>query len=163
MKEPIKAIKRYSIGMGDNLPKFDKMEDFYTPGMRLSKNPKLLHDYGRNIYHKGEKIGYALDVRISGYRGLPINAIVQLAFEVDGKWIPDDCKFIQYEGKEYAFSDIGEDKFDNNWMWKYTDYLRVFFAIPGGIPQGVYPVKYGMVLRDHYSSIALCEKEVTIV
>ncbi|MGI6039639.1 MAG: hypothetical protein GX257_10720 [Clostridiales bacterium] len=161
MQEPIKLLKRTSMGLGANAPKFDKMEDF-TRGMSRY-NPLLMHDYGRNIYHKGEKIGYALDVRICGYRGLPINAILQLAFEVDGEWIPDECKHIWYEGKKYKFSDIGADKFDNNWYWKYTDYLRVFFEIPGGIDQGIHRVKYGLALRDHYSSVAYCEKDVTIV
>ena len=163
MKEPITLIKRKSFGFGENLPDFDKIEDFLLPHVRASRNSKLMHDYGRNIYHKGEVMGYALDVRICGYRGLPINAIVQLGFEVNGQWIPDELKYIQYEGKEYPFLDIGEDKFDNNWFWKYTDYLKVFFAIPGGIPQGVYPVKFGLALRDHYSSVAFCEKDVTIV
>jgi len=48
-------------------------------------------------------------------------------------------------------------------MWKYQDYLRVFIDYPGGLPQGVYNVKYGLALRDHYSTTAYCEKDVTIV
>ncbi len=157
----IELIKRHSMGLGEHQPAFDKIADFLGPGVR--QNPKILLDYGRNIYENGEKIGYALDVRITGYRGLPINQIQQLAFEVDGQWIPDECKELWYEGKRYPMSDIGMDKFDNNWMWKYTDALRIFFAIPGGIEQGVHHVIFGEALRDHYSTVAVCEKDVTIV
>lgn len=159
--EPIKLIERKSMGMGANPPAFDKIEDFNSGFVRY--NPLLMHDYGRNIYHKGEKIGYCVDVRICGYRGLPINSIKALAFEVDGKWIPDECKYIWYDGRRFPFSDIGSGKFDNDFFWKYTEYLRVFFDIPGGIDQGVHRVKYGLALRDHYSSVAYCEKDVTIV
>ncbi|MBR2123187.1 MAG: hypothetical protein IJ930_09745 [Lachnospiraceae bacterium] len=138
---------------------FDKMSDFDNGRY----NPLLLHNYGRNIYRKGQKIGYCLDIRIPGYRGLPINQIAKLAFEVDGKWIDDDCKYIWYDGKDFPISAIGTGRFDNEWMWKYQDYLRVFFEIPGGIDQGIHHVKYGIYLRDHYSTTALCEKDVTIV
>ena len=159
--EPIKLLKRKSFGMGANQPAFDKMEDFTGPMMRY--NPLLMHNFGRNIYEKGEKIGYCVDVRIPGYRGLPINQIQKLCFEVDGQWIDDDCKYIWYDGRDFPISAIGTGRFDNEWMWKYQDYLRVFFKIPGGIPQGVHHVKYGIALRDHYSTTAYCEKDVTIV
>ena len=163
MSEAIKFIKRQSIGMGANPPAFDKIEDFQPRRGFARVNPLLMHNYGRNIYEKGEKIGYALDVRICGYRGLPINQIINIGFEVDGKWIPDECKFVWYKGRKFPILDIGTGKLDNDFFWKYTDYLRIFLAIPGGIPQGVYKVKYGLALRDHYSSTAFCEKEVTIV
>ena len=159
--EPIKLLKRNSLGMGEHQPAFDKMEDFSARETRY--NPLLMHNYGRNIYEKGEKIGYCLDVRIPGYRGLPINQIQKLCFEVDGQWIDDDCKYIWYDGRDFPISAIGTGRFDNEWMWKYQDYLRVFFKIPGGIPQGIHHVKYGIALRDHYSTTAYCEKDVTIV
>lgn len=161
MTEPIKVIKRKSIGMGQNGPAFDKIADFQGPFTR--ENPLILADYGRNIYEKGERIGYCLDVRICGYRGLPINQIRALIFEVDGVTLPDECKSIRYENREYPFDDVGTDKIESYWFWKYGDYLRVFFKIPGGIPQGIHDVKFGLALRDHYSSTAYCAKQVTIV
>ncbi len=157
----IKPIKRKTLGMGQDGLSYDKIEDF--KGGRTRENPYILGDYGRNIYLKGERIGYALDIRICGYRGLPINLIRSLVLEVDGQLIPDDCKFIQYENREYPFDEIGTDKIENNWFWKYGDYLRVFFKIDGGIEQGIHQVNFGLALRDHYSSTAYCSKTVTIV
>jgi hypothetical protein len=160
MNEPIKPIKRRSMGMGQSGLKYDKVADFQG-GTR--ENPYILGDYGRNIYSKGERIGYALDIRICGYRGLPVNLIQTLVFEVDGVLLPDAVKYIQYENREYPFDDIGTDKIENYWFWKYGDYLRVFFKIDGGIPQGIHDVTFGLSLRDHYSSTSVCTKKVTIV
>ena len=140
-------------------PKFDEMSDFNA----TRYNPLLTHSYGRNHYEKGQKIGFSLDVRIPGYRGLPINQIQALCFTVDGQWIPDDCKYIQYDGRYFPIDQIGTGRFDNEWMWKYQDYLRVLFLIPGGIEQGEHEVEYGIALRDHYSTTAYCKKTVTIV
>ena len=126
-------------------------------------NPLLLCSYGRNVYEKGERIGYLLKVRIPGYRGLPLNMIQELCFIVDGEWIPDDCKYIWYKDKQFPLSQLGTGHFDNEFMWTYTDYLPVFLKIPGGIPQGIHKVFYGLALRDHYSTTCFCEKEVTIV
>lgn len=161
MAEPIKKVERKSLRLGENNTNYEKIADFQGGWTRV--NPHILHDYGRNIYSKGRPIGYAFDVRICGYRGLPINQIRSLVFEVDGVEIPNDCKYIQYENREYAFDDIGNDKFDNSYFWKYGDYLRVFIKIDGGIPQGIHNVKFGLALRDHYNSTAYCEKPVTIV
>lgn len=140
---------------------FDKILDFKKANAR--KNPLLLRDFGRNIYQDGEKIGYALDVRIQGYRGLPINVIKSLCFEVNGVEIPDDCKEIWYEAHQVPYDDLGTEKLDLNWWWKYQDYIRVFFRIPDGIEQGIHHVKFGLALRDHYNTTAFCEKDVTIV
>ncbi len=159
--EPIKIIKRISFRDGVPQPKYDKISDFTGPFTRF--NDLLMHNYGRNIYEKGKKIGYCVDVKIPGYRGLPINQIQQLAFTVDGQWIPDECKYIWYDGKDFPLSDVGTGRFDNEWMWKYQDYIRVFFQIPGGIEQGEHEVEYGVALRDHYSTSAYCKKIVTIV
>ena len=161
MHTPFKTITRKSIGMGQNGPDFDKIADFHGPMTRF--NPMILDDYGRNIYTCGERIGYCLDIRICGYRGLPINQIRSLVFEVDGVAIPEDCMSIRYENREHAFLDVGTDKIEDNWFWKYGDYLRVYFDIPGGIEQGIHEVKFGLALRDHYSSTAYCVKPVTIV
>ena len=154
----LKKVERISRGARKS-PAFDKMSDFSA----TRYNPLLMHNYGRNIYQKGEKIGYALDIRIPGYRGLPINQIQTIAFEVDGKWIDRDCMEIWYDGRYFPFSAIGTGRFDNEWMWKYQDYLRVLIRVPGGIEQGVHNVKYGLALRDHYSTTCYCEKDVTIV
>jgi len=161
MSEQVQTIIRKSIGMGQNGPDFTRITDFTGPFTR--DNPLILHDYGRNIYDKGERIGYCLDVRICGYRGLPVNQIRALVFTVDGVEIPDEVKFIRYENREHPFEDIGTDKIENQWFWKYGDYLRVFFKLPGGIAQGLHEVKFGLALRDHYSSTAFCQKTVTIV
>lgn len=161
MNAPFQTIVRKSIGMGQNGPDFDKIADFQDPRTRV--NPLILADYGRNIYSHGERVGYSLDIRICGYRGLPVNQIRALVFEVDGEAIPEECLYIQYENREYPFSDVGTDKIEINWFWKYGDYLRVFFRIPGGIEQGIHDVKFGLALRDHYSSTAYCAKPVTIV
>ena len=157
--EPLKLVERIVGRRHDNPPAFDNMSDFNA----TRYNPLLMHNYGRNIYAKGEKIGFCLDIRIPGYRGLPINQIQTIAFEVNGEWIGTDRMSIWYDGRYFPFSAIGTGRFDNEWMWKYQDYLRVFIDYPGGLPQGVYNVKYGLALRDHYSTTAYCEKDVTIV
>ena len=157
--EPLKLVNRIVGRRHDNPPAFDKMSDFNA----TRYNPLLMHNYGRNIYSKGEKIGFCLDIRIPGYRGLPINQIQTIAFEVNGEWIGTERMSIWYDGRYFPFSAIGTGRFDNEWMWKYQDYLRVFIDYPGGLPQGVYNVKYGLALRDHYSTTAYCEKDVTIV
>ena len=160
--EPIKILKRQTLGMGANQPPaFDKKEHFMR-GFG-GANPKFLCDYGMNEYENGKAIGYTLKVRIPGYRGLPLNMIQELAFEVDGQWIPDDCKYVHYKDKDFPLSQLGTGHFDNEFMWTYTDYLPVFLKIPGGIPQGIHRVFYGLVLRDHYSSMCFCEKDITIV
>ena len=81
--EPLKLVNRIIGRRHDNPPAFDKMSDFNA----TRYNPLLMHNYGRNIYAKGEKIGFCLDIRIPGYRGLPINQIQTIAFEVNGEWI----------------------------------------------------------------------------
>ncbi len=154
----IKKVERITFGPRPE-KKFENIKDFDNGRY----NPLLLCDYGMNIYEKGERIGYILKVRIPGYRGLPINQIARLDFEVNGERLPEECKYIWYDGRDFPISDIGTGRFDNEWMWKYQDYLTVFFKIPGGIEQGVYNVKYGIYLRDHYSTTAYCEKDVTIV
>ncbi|MGI6334656.1 MAG: C-glycoside deglycosidase beta subunit domain-containing protein [Saccharofermentanales bacterium] len=161
MDVPFKTIIRKSIGMGQNDPDFDKIADFQGPRTRF--NPLILADYGRNIYNRGQRIGYCLDIRICGYRGLPINQIRALTFEVDGVAIPEESLSIWYENRQHPFADVGTDKIEINWFWKYGDYLRIFIEVPGGIEQGIHDVKFGLALRDHYSSTAYCAKPVTIV
>ena len=157
--EPIQLLARKSFGIGVNVPKYDKMEDFAFAKV----SDTYLHNYGRNIYEKGERIGYCLDIRIPGYRGLPINQIHKICFEVDGQWIPEEWMYVWYQDRDFPVSAIGTGRFDNEWMWKYQDYLRVLIRVPGGIEQGVHNVKYGLALRDHYSTTCYCEKDVTIV
>ncbi len=161
MTKPIKKIERQSLLLGQNGTKYDKLDDF--KGSWTKVNSFILGDYGRNIYDHGKRIGYALDVRFPGYRGLPVNLIRSLVFEVDGVVIPDECRYIRYEEREYAFNCIGTDKIENTWYWKFGDYLRVFFKIDGGIQQGIHFVKFGLAMHDHYNTTAYCEKNVTIV
>ena len=142
-------------------PAFDRIEDFGDPHTR--ENPRLLCDYGRNHYEDGLCTGYCLDVRIPGYRGLPINQIEAIGFTVDGVWIPDACKQLWYQGRHVPLADVGTGKLANDWLWQYRDPLRIFLAIPGGIAQGLHLVRYGISLRDHYATRACCEKEITIV
>lgn len=120
----------------------------------------VLTDVGaRSVYEHGKRIGYALNLKIPYYRGLPLSCIDFIDLWVDGEKIAPETMTVQSQGKEYPYLDLFKDDMETETYWLFGEYLRVVISKEGGIPQGHHHVKAYIGVRCSYSPTRSAEFE----
>ena len=110
-----------------------------------------------------KKTGFAVNIKINYYRGLPLSCTDEISLEVDGHKIDPDNMIVQHRGKEFAYKDILKDDFPTDFYWLFGEPLRVIVKQEGGLEQGRHLVKLTLGTRRSYTPtmVAVCEKELT--
>ena len=124
----------------------------------------ILTDEGcRSVWENGRKTGYALNLTINYYRGLPLCCVDQISIEIDGKLVEPENMFLQHQGREYHYPDILKDDFPSDFYWLFGEKLRVVVHQDGGIEQGRHDVKVTLGTRRSYTPtmMAICKKTLT--
>ena len=120
----------------------------------------VLTDVGaRSVYEHGKPVGYAINLRIPYYRGLPLSCIDVIDLWVDGEKIDPETMTIQSQGKEYPYLDIFKDDMETETYWLFGDFLRIVIKKDGGISQGHHYVKAVIGVRCSYSPTRMAEFE----
>lgn len=117
----------------------------------------------RSIWEHGKKVGYAVNLKINYYRGLPLCCVDEITLEVDGKAVDPAAMYVQHRGKEFPYPAILKDDFPTDFYWVFGEYLRVIVKKEGGIEQGRHNVKLTLGTRRSYTPtmVARCEKTLT--
>ncbi|HHV10730.1 MAG TPA: hypothetical protein GXX75_10695 [Clostridiales bacterium] len=124
----------------------------------------VLTDYDcRSIWEHGNKVGYAVNLTINYYRGLPLCCVDEITLEIDGEIVDPATIYVQHRGKEFQYLDILKDDFPTDFYWVFGEYLRVVVKKEGGIEQGQHKVKLTLGTRRSYTPtmVAICEKVLT--
>lgn len=117
----------------------------------------------RSIYEHGRKVGYAVDLTINYYRGLPLCCVDEITLVVDGRKVDPSLMYVSHRGKEFPYEDILRDDFPTDFYWLFGEYLRVIVKQDGGIEQGRHAVKATLGTRRSYTPtmVSTCEKVLT--
>lgn len=121
----------------------------------------ILTDVGcRNEWENGRKVGYAMNITINYYRGLPLCCVDEISLWVDDEKIDPKMLYVQHKGREYAYEEILADDFQTDFYWNFGEYLRVVVRKEGGVEQGVHKVKLRLGTRRSYTPtmVSTCEK-----
>ena len=124
----------------------------------------ILSEVGaRSVWEHGKKTGYAINITINYYRGLPLCCVDEITLEVDGKPVNPDTMYVQHRGREYPYLDILKDDFPTDFYWVFGQFLRVVIMNGEGIEQGIHNVKLTLGTRRSYTPtmLAVCEKKIT--
>ncbi|MGI6326096.1 MAG: C-glycoside deglycosidase beta subunit domain-containing protein [Saccharofermentanales bacterium] len=124
----------------------------------------ILTDEGcRSVWENGKKVGYAVNLTINYYRGLPLCCVDQISLEVDGQPVDPNTMYLQHQGREYHYPDIFTDDFPTDFYWLFGEKLRVVVRQDGGIDQGRHHVRLTLGTRRSYTPtmIDVCEKVLT--
>jgi len=124
----------------------------------------ILTDEGcRSIWENGRKTGFAVNLKINYYRGLPLCCVDEISLEVDGEKIDPSSMVLQHQNREYPYTDILRDDFPTDFYWLFGEKLRVVVLRDGGIEQGRHQVKVKLATRRSYTPtmVANCEKTLT--
>jgi hypothetical protein len=124
----------------------------------------ILTDQGcRSVWAHGKKVGYAVNLTINYYRGLPLCCVDEISLEVDGEAVDPASMVLQHRGREYPYLAIFEDDFPTDFYWLFGENLRVMIQKEGGIEQGRHQVKLTLGTRRSYTPtmVAKCEKTLT--
>ena len=124
----------------------------------------ILTDEGcRSVWEHGRKTGFAVNLKINYYRGLPLCCVDEIAIEVDGEKVDPSSMILQHQNREYRYLDILRDDFPTDFYWLFGEKLRVVVLKDGGIEQGRHQVKVKLATRRSYTPtmVANCEKTLT--
>lgn len=124
----------------------------------------ILTDEGcRSVWENGRKVGFAVNLKINYYRGLPLCCVDEIALEVDGEKIDPSSMVLQHQNREYPYTDILKDDFPTDFYWLFGEKLRVVILRDGGIEQGRHHVSLTLSTRRSYTPtmVAHCEKTLT--
>ena len=124
----------------------------------------ILTDVGaRSVWEHGKKVGFAVNLTINYYRGLPLCCVDQITLEIDGEKADPAQMFLQHRGREYAYLDILKDDFPTDFYWLFGEHLRVVVMNGKGIEQGVHHCRLTLGTRRSYTPtmVSVCEKDLT--
>ena len=124
----------------------------------------ILTDIGcRSVWEHGKKTGYAVNLKINYYRGLPLCCVDQIHLVVDDEEVRPENMVLQHRGREYPYPDILKDDFPTDFYWAFGQLLRVIVKKDGGISQGIHHVSLTLGTRRSYTPtmITVCEKDLT--
>ena len=124
----------------------------------------ILTDEGcRSVWENGRRVGYAVNLTINYYRGLPLCCVDEITLVVDGETVAPEDMVLQHRDREYPYLAILQDDFPTDFYWRFGEKLRVVVKKPGGIPQGRHHVKLTLGTRRSYTPtmVATCEKTLT--
>lgn len=126
-------------------------------------DPYVLSEVGsRNVWEAGKKVGYAVNLKINYYRGLPLSCVDEISLWIDDEKVDPKTMYLQHRDREYAYEDILKDNFPTDFYWLFGELLRVVVKKEGGIEQGPHKVKVVLRTRRSYTPtmVATCEKEL---
>ena len=108
----------------------------------------IIHDKGfRNLYEKGEKIGFVINARINYYRGIPLSMLEDVKVIVDKEvFTTKDMNFVVNDVR-YSFEEMNET---SNINWFFGDDLRIEIKKPGGLAPGKKEVEMYLTPRNSY-------------
>lgn len=114
------------------------------------------------IRETGKKVGYAVNIKINYYRGLPLCCVDEISLWVDGEKVDPKTMLVQHKGREYPYEEILSDHFPTDFYWEFGKLLRVVVKKEGGIEQGTHKVKLRLGTRRSYTPtmISECEKDL---
>ena len=117
----------------------------------------------RSVWENGKKYGYAVNITINYYRGLPLCCVDQITLEIDGEKVDPKQMYVQHRGREYAYEEILQDDFPTDFYWLFGEYLRVVVKNGKGIEQGIHHCKLTLGTRRSYTPtmVSVCEKDIT--
>lgn len=124
----------------------------------------ILTDVGcRSIWEAGEKVGYAVNIKINYYRGLPLSCVDEISLWIDGAQVDPQTLYVQHRGREYPYEQIRSDDFPTDFYWVFGELLRVVVKNGEGIEQGVHNVKLKLGTRRSYTDtmFSTCERTLT--
>lgn len=124
----------------------------------------ILTDVGcRNIWEAGKKVGFAVNIKINYYRGLPLCCVDEISLWIDGEKLDPDTMYVQHRGKEFPYKEILSDDFPTDFYWVFGEFLQVVIKKDGGIEQGLHQVKLRLGTRRSYTPtmVSICEKTLT--
>ena len=123
----------------------------------------LTEDGARSVWEDGKKTGYAVNLTINYYRGLPLCCVDEITLVVDGETVPAEDMILQHNGREYNYLEILADDFPTDFYWIFGEKLRVVIKKDGGIEQGRHNVRLTLGTRRSYTPtmISVCEKTLT--
>jgi hypothetical protein len=124
----------------------------------------ILTDEGcRSVWEDGKKTGYAVNLTINYYRGLPLSCIECIELTVDGETVPAKDMLVQHNGREYPYLVLLEDDMITDFYWIFGEKLRVVVKKEGGIEQGRHTVRLKLGTRRSYTPTmwSTCEKTLT--
>jgi hypothetical protein len=104
----------------------------------------------RNVSEGGSIVGWAIDTRITYYRGLGLS-MVDVALEVDGQAVPISDITITVHGNTYPADGLAEI-FDDRWGFNEAATLTV--KKNGGLAPGSHSVHFTESLRVSYAPSA---------
>ena len=121
----------------------------------------ILTDAGcRSVWEAGKKIGYAVNIKINYYRGLPLCCVDEISLWVDQEKVDPATMYVQHRGREYSYEEIRSDNFPTDFYWIFGEPLRVIIKKEGGIEQGSHRVALRLGTRRSYTNtmFSTCEK-----
>jgi len=121
----------------------------------------ILTDVGcRSVWEAGKKVGYAVNIKINYYRGLPLSCVDEISLWVDEEKVDSSALYVQHRGREYPYEQIRADDFPTDFYWVFGEYLRLVVKKEGGIDQGAHNVKLQLGTRRSYTPtmVSTCEK-----
>ena len=104
----------------------------------------------RNLYEKGERVGFIVNARISYYRGIPLSMVHDVKVTVDGETFGTDAMTFVVNGRRYTFKEMNEI---SNVNWHFGDYMRIEISKPGGLVPGKKSVEMVLTLRNSYFGV----------
>jgi len=121
----------------------------------------ILTDVGcRSVWESGKKVGYAVNIKINYYRGLPLSCVDEISLWVDEEKVDSSMIYVQHRGHEYPYEQIRADDFPTDFYWVFGEHLRIVVKKEGGIKQGAHNVKLRLGTRRSYTPtmVSTCEK-----
>nr|WP_274636099.1 DUF6379 domain-containing protein [Microbacterium bovistercoris] len=95
-------------------------------------------------------VGFALEVGLNYYRGLPLSAVERFELTVDEERVADHLLLFEYNRKLFPLSQLG-GAFTEFWSLKRP--LRVL-VYNGGLAAGEHRVEVTLILRSVYMQFA---------
>jgi hypothetical protein len=116
----------------------------------------------RSVWEDGKKTGYAVNLTINYYRGLPLSCIECIELTVDGEKVAPEAMLVQHNGREYKYLDLLKDDMATDFYWLFGEKLRVVVQKEGGIDQGRHTVALKLGTRRSYTPTMWSECERTL-
>jgi hypothetical protein len=118
--------------------------------MRMTFVDVICDNSLKNLYAKGEKIGFFFDVRLGYYRGHWLSCIDRLEIKVDGETVALEKTRFGINGKEFSVAQLQSCYSE---FWQLLDPARITVFHEGGLSDGEHDIELALFLRVPYLPI----------
>lgn len=101
----------------------------------------------QNVVENGETTGFALQIRIPYYRGVPLSMVEDLKVVVDGTEYTGDAIRFTVSGGTFSLAEMPTVTF---FRWEFGEKATVSVKKTGGLPSGEHQVEVYILLRISY-------------